>query len=157
MFAVGVHTVAPRIGRGLQDVLSAVKLFTLFFIVCTGFAALAGHLKIDNPRNFDISTSFKGTSNNGYNIGTALLNAIFAFQGYDNVNAVSSFHKYAHTLVVLANRSNGQVLSEVKNPKRTLKIALPSAMAVITVLYLLANIAYVCSPCKQPRPTNKIN
>ncbi|RAO65857.1 uncharacterized protein BHQ10_001869 [Talaromyces amestolkiae] len=73
--------------------------------------AVGGHLRIDNPHNFDISTSFQGTSSNGYNIGTALLNAIFAFQGYDNVNAV---------------------LSEVKDPKRTLQIALPSAMAVIT-------------------------
>jgi amino acid transporter len=107
MFAVGIHTVAPRIGRGLQDILSVVKLFTLLFIVCTGFAALAGHLKIDNPQNFDISTSFKGTSSNGYNIGTALLNAIFAFQGYDNVNAVSSSRECAHTLVILANRRNG--------------------------------------------------
>jgi amino acid transporter len=88
-FAVGVHSITPRIGRGLQDILSAVKLFTLFFIVCTGFAALGGHVKGAKPHNFDISTSFEGTSNNGYNIGTALLNAIFSFQGYDNMNAVS--------------------------------------------------------------------
>ncbi|KZF19186.1 methionine permease [Xylona heveae TC161] len=120
-FAVGVHTVAPRIGRGLQDVLSAVKLFTLLFIVCTGFAALGGHLKVPKPDNFNIHTSFKGTSNNGYNIGTALLDAIFSFQGYDNLN---------------------MVLSEVKNPKKTLRIALPTAMGSITVLYILANVAY---------------
>lgn len=36
-----------------------------------------------------------------------------------------------------------QVLSEVKDPKRTLRIALPLAMAIMTVLYLLANVAYV--------------
>lgn len=88
-FAVGVHSVAPRFGRGLQDLLSAVKIFILFFIVCTGFAALGGHVRGSKPNNFDVSTSFKGTSNNGYNIGTALLNAIFSFQGYDNMNAVS--------------------------------------------------------------------
>ncbi|KAJ5852530.1 uncharacterized protein N7529_011915 [Penicillium soppii] len=120
-FAVGIHTVVPRVGRGLQDMMSAVKLFILFFIVCTGFAALGGHLNVPNPHNFDLSTSFQGTSSNGYNIGTALLDAIFSFQGYDNLN---------------------MVLSEVKNPKRTLKIALPTAMGSITVLYVLANIAY---------------
>jgi len=87
-FSIGIHAVTPRLGRGLQDILSAVKLFTLFFIVCTGFAALAGHRRVPDPHNFDVATSFKGTSNNGYNIGTALLNAIFSFQGYDNVNAV---------------------------------------------------------------------
>lgn len=51
-FAVGIHTVAPRVGRGIQDVLSVVKLFTLLFIVCCGFAALAGHLRIEKPDNF---------------------------------------------------------------------------------------------------------
>lgn len=85
-FAVGMHTVTPRVGRALQDLLSAVKLFTLAFIVCCGFAALGGHLKVENPGNF--SNAFQGTSNNGYNIGSAILNVIFSFQGYDNVNAV---------------------------------------------------------------------
>ncbi|KAJ5744653.1 hypothetical protein N7533_009523 [Penicillium manginii] len=120
-FAVGIHTVAPRVGRGLQDILSIVKLFTLFFIVCTGFAALGGHLRVPKPDNLSLSSSFRGTSSSGYNIGTALLDAIFSFQGYDNLNAV---------------------LSEVKNPQRTLRIALPTAMSLVTVLYVLANIAY---------------
>lgn len=88
VFSVAVHTVVPRIGRGLQDALSVVKLFTLFFIVCCGFAALGGHLKVENkPHNF--TNAFEGTSHNGYNIGSAILNVIFSFQGYDNVNAVS--------------------------------------------------------------------
>lgn len=127
-FAVGIHTVAPRVGRALQDLLGAVKLFTLLFIVCTGFAALAGHVKGTPPDNFNIKTSFKGTSDNGYNIGTALISAIFSFQGYDNVNAV---------------------LSEVKNPQKTLRIALPTAMGVITVLYLLANVAYFAAVSRE--------
>lgn len=121
-FAVGIHTVWPQGGRRLQDVLSAVKLFILLFIVCSGFAALAGHRHVSDPHNFSFSTSFQGTSKSGYSIGTALLNAIFAFHGYDNVNTV---------------------LSEVKNPAKTLRIALPTAMGLITVLYILANIAYV--------------
>jgi amino acid transporter len=143
-FAVGVHSITPRFGRGLQDFLSAVKLFTLFFIVCTGFAALGGHVRGTKPHNFDISTSFEGTSNNGYNIGTALLNAIFSFQGYDNMNAVGQNDVRLQGLADF----RFQVLSEVKNPQRTLRIALPTAMGTVTVLYILANIAYVsiCSP-----------
>ncbi|GAB1216947.1 hypothetical protein ATERTT37_006168 [Aspergillus terreus] len=109
----------------MKDMLSAVKLFVLLFVVCSGFAALAGHRQVPDPHNFDISTSFEGTIKSGYSIGNALLNAIFAFHGYDNVNTV---------------------LSEVKNPARTLRIALPTAMALITVLYILANVAYVRFP-----------
>ena len=81
VFAVGIHTVAPRLGRWLQDLLSAVKLSILAFIVCTGFAAFSGHLRISPTGNLDVATSFRGTSNNGYSIGTALLNAIFSFGG----------------------------------------------------------------------------
>ncbi|GES60773.1 methionine permease [Aspergillus terreus] len=127
-FAVGIHTVWPRGGRMLQDMLSAVKLFVLLFVVCSGFAALAGHRQVPDPHNFDISTSFEDTIKSGYSIGTALLNAIFAFHGYDNVNTV---------------------LSEVKNPARTLRIALPTAMALITVLYILANVAYFAAVPKE--------
>jgi amino acid transporter len=88
VFAVAVHTVVPRWGRALQDALAAVKLFVLFFIICCGFAALNGKLRIPKPDNF--TNAFEGTSNNGYNIGTGLLNVIFSFNGYDNVNAVST-------------------------------------------------------------------
>lgn len=89
---MGIHTVWPKGGRALQDVLSFVKLFILLFIVCSGFAALAGHRKVPDPHNFDLATSFQGTSSDGYSIGSALLNAIFAFHGYDNVNAVMRLH-----------------------------------------------------------------
>ncbi|RKK68705.1 hypothetical protein BFJ69_g13393 [Fusarium oxysporum] len=119
VFAIGLHIVAPRIGRLLQDLFSAVKLFTLLFIVCCGFAALAGHLKIEKPDK--LSNAFQGTSRSGYSIGTAILNVMYSFQGYDNVNAV---------------------LSEVRSPQRTLRIALPVAIGSITILYTLANVAY---------------
>lgn len=132
-FAVAVHSVAPRVGRALQNAMSLVKLFTLLFIVCCGFAALAGHLKIDKPNNFH--NAFEGTSSNGYQIGSAILNVIFSYNGYDNVNAV---------------------LSEVKNPQRTLRIALPLSMGVLAVLYTLANVAYFAAVTKEQMLASKV-
>ena len=99
----------------------------------TGFAALGGHLKIDNPHNF--SDAFSGTSSDVYSIATALLNGIFAFGGYDNVNAV---------------------LSEVRDPVRSLKIIIPSAMSVVSVLYILANIAYFAGVTKEQFKTSSV-
>ncbi|KAF7520282.1 hypothetical protein G7054_g12828 [Neopestalotiopsis clavispora] len=125
-FAISVHIVAPRIGRVLQDALSVIKLFTLVIIVCCGFAALAGHLNIDPPDNF--SNAFEGTNTGGYSIGTALLSVTYAYQGYDNVNAV---------------------LSEVRDPARVLRKALPIAMGTVTVLYVLANVAYFAAVPKE--------
>ncbi|KAG5651622.1 hypothetical protein H0H81_008027, partial [Sphagnurus paluster] len=40
-------------------------------------------------------------------------------------------------------------LSEVKNPKRTVRIAGPLAIGVVTVLYMLANIAYFAGASKE--------
>jgi len=40
-------------------------------------------------------------------------------------------------------------LAEVKNPARTVRIAGPVAIAVVTVLYLLANIAYFAGATKE--------
>ncbi|KAH8172080.1 amino acid permease domain-containing protein [Sarocladium implicatum] len=133
VFSVGIHTVIQRWGRALQDGLAAVKLFVLFFIICCGFAALNGKLRIEKPKNF--TNAFEGSSSNGYNIGTALLSVIFSFNGYDNVNAV---------------------LSEVRKPQRTLRIALPLAMGVISLLYILANIAYFAAVPKEQFLTSEV-
>ena len=40
-------------------------------------------------------------------------------------------------------------LSEVKNPKRTVKIAGPVAISAVTVLYILANVAYFAGATKE--------
>ena len=56
------------------------------------------------------------------------LQVIWSFIGFSNVN-------YA--------------LAEVKNPARTVRIAGPVAIAVVTILYLLANIAYFAGASKE--------
>ena len=45
-------------------------------------------------------------------------------------------------------------LSEVKNPKRTVAIAGPVAVAAVTVLYVLANIAYFAGATKEDITTS---
>lgn len=56
-FAVVLHGTFPRAGMRLFDVLGVFKVMVLLFIVCSGFAALAGHRKIPDPRNFDNAVS----------------------------------------------------------------------------------------------------
>lgn len=52
-FAVLVHAILPKTGMRLFDVLGVFKVVILLFVVCSGFAALAGHRKVPNPHNFD--------------------------------------------------------------------------------------------------------
>ena len=134
-----IHAFTPRLGIWLSNGLGAFKLVLLSLVVFTGFAALAGRLTVEPPRNF---SSFNGGDPNaeghisdagdgagaaaGYAL--AMLQVLYAYSGWENAN---------------------YVLTEVRDAPRTLKRAAPIAIAVVTVLYVLANIAYVSQPKKQ--------
>ncbi|KAK4105153.1 amino acid transporter [Parathielavia hyrcaniae] len=100
-------------------------VLVLLLIVFSGFAALAGHRLVPDPGNFDdIWAIEKGDGYGGggaYAYATALLQVVYSYKGWENAN---------------------YVMGELKNPQRTLKIAAPLAVSGITVLYVLANVAY---------------
>ncbi|KAJ5914766.1 hypothetical protein N7504_003649 [Penicillium tannophilum] len=121
-----IHAVALKWGLRLVNLLGIVKLVIIVFIAITGWAALAGHTKIETPHNFH--NAFEGTKGSGYSIVMALYNVIWSFIGYSNAN---------------------YVLSETKNPVRTLKIAAPVAIGSVGVLYMLVNIAYFAAVPKE--------
>ncbi|KAI1030172.1 hypothetical protein LB504_010477 [Fusarium proliferatum] len=124
-FAVLMHSVTPKWGIRLFNVLGVFKVVILLFIVFSGFAALAGHRRVPNPHNFD--NAFKIEDGDGYGGGgayaysNALLNIIYSYKGWENAN---------------------YVVSELKHPKKTLAIAAPIAIGGVTILYVLANVAY---------------
>ncbi|KAG6901145.1 hypothetical protein C0995_016511 [Termitomyces sp. Mi166 len=125
-FALLIHGTALKWGLRLQNFLGIVKIIILIFVIITGFVALGGHMKVDKPRNF--SRAFEGTTASASSFCLSLYNVIWSYMGFSNVN-------YA--------------LSEVKDPKRTVRIAGPLAIAVVTVLYLLANVAYFAGASKE--------
>jgi len=124
-FAVLLHATLPKWGVRLFNVLGIFKVFILLFIVFSGFAALAGRRRVPNPHNFD--NAFKFEEGDGYGNGgaqaysNALLQVVYSYKGWENAN---------------------YVVSELKNPRKTLAIAAPIAVAGVTVLYILANVAY---------------
>lgn len=131
-FAVVVHSTVPKWGIRLFNLLGFFKVFILLFIVCSGFAALAGHRRVPNPHNFD--NAFRLEEGEGYGGGgvyayaTAILRIVYSFKGWENVN---------------------YVLGEVKNPRKTMLIAAPLAIGGTTVLYVLANVAYFAAISKE--------
>ncbi|CAL1710391.1 unnamed protein product [Somion occarium] len=114
-----IHATHVKAGLYLQNFLGVIKLIIIAIIIVAGWVALGGHLKVEKPHNFD--NAFEGTRGSGYGIVTALYNVIWSYIGYSNAN-------YA--------------LSETKNPVRTLKIAVPTAIVSVSILYMLVNIAY---------------
>jgi len=138
-FAVALHAVAPKWGVRLFNVLGIFKVVTLLFIVFSGFAALAGHRRVPNPHNFD--NAFRIEEGEGYGGGgaqaysNAILNVIYSYKGWENAN---------------------YVVSELKNPRKTLAIAAPLAVGGVTILYLLANVAYFAAISKEELATSDV-
>jgi amino acid transporter len=131
-FAVALHSLLPNWGMRLINALGIFKVFILVFIAFSGFAALAGHRLVEDPHNFDnafdLSNQTAYGGGDAYSYSSALLNIIYSYKGWENAN---------------------YVLSEIKNPKRTLKVAAPLAVGGVTVLYVLANVAYFAAISKQ--------
>ncbi|KAF9542046.1 high affinity methionine permease [Agrocybe pediades] len=129
-FAVLIHGTALKLGLCLQNFLGIFKVLVLLFIVVTGWVALGGYLRDfetdANGENF--RNAFEGTKGSASGVCLCLYNVIWSYIGFSNVN-------YA--------------LSEAKNPQRTVRIAGPLAIAVVTVLYVLANIAYFSAATKE--------
>ncbi|RDB26393.1 High-affinity methionine permease [Hypsizygus marmoreus] len=125
-FALLIHGTALKWGLRLQNFLGMFKILVLLIVVSTGFVALSGHLKVEKPRNFE--NIFEGTTASLSSFCLSLYSVTWSYVGFSNVN-------YA--------------LSEVKNPTRTIRIAGPLAIAVVTVLYMLANIAYFAGASKE--------
>lgn len=124
-FSTLLHSTFPKWGIRLFNVLGVFKVVILLFIVFSGFAALAGRRKVPDPHNFD--NAFRLEVGDGYGGGgayaycTALLRIVYSYKGWENAN---------------------YVLGEIKNPKKTLSIAAPLAIGGVTILYVLANVAY---------------
>ncbi|KKA28283.1 hypothetical protein TD95_001846, partial [Thielaviopsis punctulata] len=124
-----VHAFLPRTGIYISNALGAFKLVLLLLVICCGFAALAGHRATPDPHNF---SSFNGGTNGDSSVSvaasasasgyaTALLQVLYSYGGWENAN---------------------YVLTEVRQPARTLKRAAPIAALAVMLLYVLANIAY---------------
>ncbi|KAF4587714.1 putative high affinity methionine permease [Ophiocordyceps camponoti-floridani] len=119
-FAVALHSVFPKWGIKLLNVLGISKILVLVFIVCTGFAALAGHRRVPNPHNFD--EAFSSVDGGGaYEYSKALLMVIYSYSGWEGAT---------------------YVMGELKRPGKTLAVAAPIAIGSVAVLYVLANVAY---------------
>ncbi|KAM7216427.1 Amino acid permease domain containing protein [Rhypophila decipiens] len=124
-FVVTLHAVLPKWGLRLTNTLGVFKVIVLLLIVFSGLAALAGHRLVPDPHNFDEPWAIeKGDGYGGggaYAYATAMLQVVYSYKGWENAN---------------------YVMGELKNPRRTLSIAAPLAVVGVTILYVLANVAY---------------
>lgn len=134
------HAKHPKIGLYLINIFGVMKMLMLAIVVLSGFAGGILGTRADREmlttRRMDplftdavpqstaqqnFSNIWAGSSTQPYDYATALLKIIYCFRGYSTAN---------------------QVLSDVKNPVRTLKVAAPVALTLISLAYLAINVAF---------------
>ncbi|KAF8160545.1 amino acid/polyamine transporter I [Mycena galopus ATCC 62051] len=104
----------------LVNLVGFLKTLTLVFISITGFVVLGGKTRVHDP-HANFHDSFKGSTHSGNAIANALVKVNYAFTGYTNgIN----------------------LINEIENPIKTVRSASSAALGLVSVLYVLANVAY---------------
>ena len=121
-----IHGCFHRFGVWLQDIIGWTKVFMIMVIGFVGVYVVAfpqhGRLA-DTPGSsiLDWDTFWRGSDWGVAAVSTAMFKVNYAYAGLNNAN---------------------NVMNEVKNPVRTLKIVIPAALVTVCTLYLLVNLAY---------------
>lgn len=112
----------------IANFIGLVKLITLTFIGITGLVVLGGGTRVKGP-TANFRNAFSGTNDaTAYGATNAMYKIIFSYAGFEN-----AFN----------------VVNEVKNPTRTLRWSAPLSLLVVSILYMLANIAYFAAATKE--------
>ncbi|KAK4183243.1 high-affinity methionine permease [Podospora australis] len=117
VLCVSFHT---KFSFYFSNAIGIVKVLTLVFIAIAGLVVLGGNVdSVPNPKaNF--ANSFEGQAS-AYGLTLALYRIIFSYAGFEN-----AFN----------------VVNEVKNPVKQIRLYGFISLFIVTILYIFANIAY---------------
>ncbi|KAJ2552611.1 hypothetical protein EV175_003249 [Coemansia sp. RSA 1933] len=114
-----LNIVSVRWSLRLLNAFALVKILTLAVVSVSGFLLMVGAVKRSSGTNW--SRGFHGTRLDAQSFASAMTRLFWSWEGWSNV---------------------GYVVGEVRNVKRNLPLSLGLAMGSLSVLYLLANVAY---------------
>ncbi|RCI04183.1 hypothetical protein CU098_009180 [Rhizopus stolonifer] len=119
-FWLVLNMFSSRTAIHANNIFTVLKIGLLILLICVGFAGLAG--RFPNQPDRSVNFSFEGTVKNANSYASAIYYVVYAYGGWYNLN---------------------YVIDELKDPIKNLPKCSISALVLTTVLYLLANVAYL--------------
>jgi amino acid transporter len=119
-FITSVNMLSVKWALRMHNTLTSIKVIVLLIISIAGLVIIFGGApNVEKADNWD--DPFAGTKFDLSSYSTVFFKLYWAYGGWNNLNFS---------------------LGELKNPKRNLPIAAISGVTIVTVLFILANVAY---------------
>ncbi len=123
-------------GKSIQLIFTSAKLFALFALIILGIAiGFRGHILAENFNNmWDASKTFFNKDTNQWQVinlsgfalmgamGATIINSLFSSDAWNNVTFIAA---------------------EIKDPKKNIPRSLFLGTFIVTIIYILANVAYL--------------